>query len=436
MSPREAIDAILQREPVRPGSGVRFVLLALVAAGLAALLVPLALGRARWTLESLYVATLVLAGVGQAGVVLSAMFQLTRSRWAQSFRRLLELTFAAAPFALAGLVVLVATASRWAPFAGPGHLEGGKGLWLALPFWGLRNLLVVAGLFALSGWWLYLSLRPDLGAAVERGRGFPGRLTGWLTRGWRGLDAEVAASGRRLSTLAPIVCLGYALGYSMVGFDLVMALDPRWYSTLFGAYFFAGNLYLMLALTVLLGAALHRRSAPPAFFSGKHFGLLGTLTFAFVLLNGDFFWSQFLTIWYGNLPEETAYVIHRTMDRDYPWRYLAWAILGGFFAIPFVGYLFKAIKWVPRRSVVVAAVIVLALVSERFLLTAPALLGLPRGAGIAAAAGPYGLALLATAGALAAAGLLFVWLLPQVPLLPIADPLLLESLRDTQEEPE
>ncbi len=410
----------------------------LAALGLLAAL----LFRPRWALEALLVATLVTAGLSQVGIVLSAIIQITRARWGRSFKRITELTLAGAPLALLGLLVLFATSSLWAPFAHPEHrLEGGKAAWLSLTFWGIRNFLAVAGLFALSAWYVYLSIRPDLGLAMEKGRPYPGRLAAWAVRGWRGLEEESRRSQARMSVLAPILCIAYALVYSMVGIDLVMALDPDWYSTLFGGYHFIGNVYMGLALAILLALALRKflgvrvleAGKEKSFLSGKHFGILGALLFAFCLVNGDFFWSQFLTIWYGNLPEETSWVILRTMDPDFPWRHLAWAVLAGFFFIPFGALLFRAVKWSPPRVSLVAAVVLLSIVGERFLTTAPPLLRVGAGSGFGAILPPLLLAYLVTLGFLGAGGWIYGRLMAQVPLLPLSDPLLTESLKDSEE---
>jgi Ni/Fe-hydrogenase subunit HybB-like protein len=120
-------------------------------------------------------------------------------------------------------------------------------------------------------------------------------------------------------------------------------------------------------------------------------------------------------IWYGDLPEETAFVAHRTIDA--PWAPLAWVVLGAAFVVPFVLLLSREIK---RHAAGLAAVAVIALAGmwlERFILVSPSLWhgdGLPFGA----------VEVLVTAGAGALFALAYAGFLRRVPVLPIADPLL------------
>ncbi len=434
MTRTEAILAVLQLGPRRLPTVAKVGLWLLAILGLGALLAAWFSDRAAWSVEAWLTACLVILGLSQVGIVWSAVIELTNSRWGRSVRRLMELSLAGAPVALLSLAVLLIGAPYWLPFD-PAHLTGAKAIWLAHPFWALRNFLAVSGLYGLSLYYLYHCLRPDLGLAREQGHAYPGKLASSLLRHWRGLDEEVARSKRRRQVLAPLLCIGFALVYSLVGFDLVMALDPHWYSTLFGAYHFVGILVMGLALAILLAYALGHRIGPRAFFSAKHFGILGSLLFAFCFLLGDFFWSQFLTIYYADLPEETGYLLLRTMDPAYPWRHLAWAILGGFFGLPFITLLFRAVKWVPARLAAVALVVFSAMIAERFLTTAPPLLGLRPGAPAAEMWQPLALTFLVSLAFLAMGGLLYGWLARQVPLMPISDPLFIDSLKDNQERP-
>ena len=430
----EVVGQVLELGPLGLTPGLRKLFWGLGILGLFAIATGWIVGQPAWSWSALLVATLVVAGVAQVGVIWSAVFEITNARWGRSFRRFLELSLAAAPVALAALVMLMATSAWWAPFAGQ-HFEGGKGVWLSLPFWAVRNVAGVLLLFVLSFVYLYHCLRPDLGLAASLGKAYPGRLAAWLARGFGEPEVEIAHAARKRAVLAPILCIVYAVVYSMVGFDLVMAMDIWWYSTLFGAYHFIGNVYLGLAVAILMAVFLRTRLKQRRFFSPKHFGIIGSCLFAFCFLMGDFFWSQFLTIYYGDLPEETPYLVMRTMDEAYPYHHLAWAVLIGFFAIPFIALIFRAIKWVPSRLAVIAGVVLLAMIAERFLTAAPPLLQLEEGSGLADLLPPLLLTFLASFGLLALGGLLAGKLAESVPLLPIGDPLLVDSLKDDEERP-
>ena len=70
---------------------------------------------------------------------------------------------------------------------------------------------------------------------------------------------------------------------------------------------------------------------------------VGKLLFAFCFLAMDFFWSQFLVIWYGNLAEETPFILRRI--REQPWQNVALLVLLFAYVVPFFALLFKSI-WV------------------------------------------------------------------------------------------
>jgi hypothetical protein len=281
-------------------------------------------------------------------------------------------------------------------------------VWLDAPFLLLRDGAALALLAALALAYVYFSLRPDLD---EGQRKSAGPLGAWLTRGWRGAEAEAARSRKVTATLAPVLVLAYALVFTLLGVDQVMALDPTWTSTLFGAYFFVVNLYLGWA-GLAVAASLVRlrgfREVGPA-VGDDVLHSLGKLLFAFCFLALDFFWSQFLVIWYGNLPEETPFVLRRI--RELPWAHVAFLVLVFCFAVPFVALIFKGIKRDPRTLLAVGLLVAVMMWVERFLLVAPSVW---RGGGLPL--GPVELGI--TAGFCGLAGLSYLWVLRRVPLLP------------------
>jgi hypothetical protein len=128
-----------------------------------------------------------------------------------------------------------------------------------------------------------------------------------LTAGWRGDEAEREASARRTRFLAPIICLAYAFGFSLIAFDQVMSLTPTWFSNLFGAFFAWGGFLSAVSVTALL-AVLHRDyPGLEGEITTSRLHDLGKMIFAFSIFWMYLFFSQYLVIWYGNLPEETQF---------------------------------------------------------------------------------------------------------------------------------
>ena len=190
-----------------------------------------------------------------------------------------------------------------------------------------------------------------------------------------------------------------------------MGLDPTWMSTLFGAYFFITNLYMGWAALALIAAVARRRDlwghADALTEDVRH--SLGKLLFAFCFLAMDFFWSQFLVIWYGNLAEETPFILRRI--REQPWQNVALVVLLFAYVVPFFALLFRSIKKDPRTLALVGLVALCAMWLERYLLIAPSVW---KGGGL-----PLGpLELGVTLGFLGLAGLSWRWAVRRVPLLP------------------
>jgi hypothetical protein len=151
-----------------------------------------------------------------------------------------------------------------------------------------------------------------------------------------------------------------------------MSTDPHWYSTLFGAYTFIKAIYAGFGAIILLAAILHLNPKIPFTLTPGKLADMSTLFFGFSIIWGDFFYSQFVVIWYGNIPEETAYIIERTMT--HPWSYLAWTVFIGSFILPFIILLNRRIKQSPRCMIVLSSCVLAGLWIEHFLLLGPSLL--------------------------------------------------------------
>jgi len=412
---------VIERSPTRvAGRGAALALTLLGVGGLG-----LGFGGSAGTgWAALLVATALAAGLGVFGVVLSAIFEMTGARWGRAYRRIAEGSVVLMPLGLLGALALVLGAGQYMPWVHAHHLSGGKAIWLTWPFWGARvigSLLVADGLCLT---FLYYSLRRDFCIDGVRDR-LKGRVAAIVCRGivdGADLEAEARRCSRRMATLAPVVGIVFALTFTLLGFDLIMALEPEWFSTLFGAWFFVGHLFAGVALLALVSVVLRKRLGLQALLTETRQGDLATLLFAFCLVHTDFFWSQYLTIWYGNLPEETGYVIERTVDASLPWASVSWVTLAAIFILPFVALLFRRVKQHGLLLGVVAGIVVVGVFLARFLEIAPALvhLSLPSGAG--ALGRPLAAAGLVTLGLGGPGWWLYGWLLTQVPIMPVGDP--------------
>ncbi len=136
----------------------------------------------------------------------------------------------------------------------------------------------------------------------------------------------------------------FALTCTFASFDWIMSLDPHWYSTIFGVYFFAGCFLAILAFTTLTLSFLQSKGVLTDEVTIEHYHDLGKLMFAFTVFWAYIAFSQYFLIWYGNIPEETIWYLHRWEGN---WKYLSLFLVLGHFVIPFTILLSR----VPKRNI-------------------------------------------------------------------------------------
>ena len=154
------------------------------------------------------------------------------------------------------------------------------------------------------------------------------------------VSGDPALTTRMESVSAPGMLL-FALTITFAAFDLVMSLDPFWFSTIFGVYVFSGSVVGFLAFLALALLFLQRRGRLPGRVTVEHYHDLGKLLFAFVFFWGYIAFSQYLLIWYANLTEETGWYRLRQTGG---WTGLSVALLFGHFIVPFVGLISRHAK--------------------------------------------------------------------------------------------
>ena len=353
------------------------------------------------------------SGIAQAGIILSAILHMTNAQWGRPIKRIAEGMASFLPVSF--VLFLILFFGRSALFPWISHSIPEKEAWLNVPFLFVRDGVGLFVLYGLSLLFLYYSLRPDLGGAREEGAPKRRGLYWMLTSNWRGTEEETHRSQHLLGILAPIITILYTLVFSLIAFDLVMSLSPHWYSTLFGVYFFTGNLYLGLAAITVLSVMARKYQKLEAYVTFAQFHDLGKMILGFCMLTLDFFFCQFLVIWYGNLPEETEYIFRRM--REMPWAVLSWAVLIVCFVIPFSLLISRKVKRSPRALLTISAVVLVGMWAERYLLVVPSLWH--------EGTFPFGwVEILITGGFLGAFGLTFLAFVRSFPILPITDPLL------------
>lgn len=161
---------------------------------------------------------------------------------------------------------------------------------------------------------------------------------------------------KKMEVLAAPGTLLFAITLTFAAFDLMMSLDPVWFSTMWGVYYFAGAAMSAIATLILALMILQRSGYVPS-VSDEHYHDLGKLLFAFVFFWGYIAFSQFMLIWYANLPETNYWFELRgiTTQADNPfisgWTLVIMVLLFGHLLIPFLGLLSR---WVKRSRKLLA----------------------------------------------------------------------------------
>lgn len=153
-------------------------------------------------------------------------------------------------------------------------------------------------------------------------------------------EGGVAITLAMEKTAAPSV-IGLAITTSFAGLDLLMTLSPTWYSTIFGVYFFAGGFLGCFALLAVISIWLQSAGKVRTAITPEHYHDLGKLIFAFTIFWAYIGFSQFMLIWYSNIPEETVWY---RMRIDGSWEAFSYFLLFAHFVIPFCGLLSRTAK--------------------------------------------------------------------------------------------
>jgi hypothetical protein len=337
----------------------------------------LAGGQADRAWHLFHVNWLYFTSLAGGSVAFVAVQKITNAKWSGVIIRFASASVAFLPVSLLGLV-LIFTLGYPAIFGPMQHalheLQHGKAVWLAHGFMFAR-LAIGLTLLSVVGWRLIRAdLVPDMLATRAVAPAGRRALFDRMTRDYDGSAESAFANQERIGRLAPAFVVIYAIVFTIVAFDMIMALQPHWFSNLLGGFFFMGaflGAHMLLVLMMLYGAA---HLGIGDLVSPKQRHDLGKLCFGFTVFWTYLMWAQFLVIWYGNLPEETGFVFARLWGH---WLPVGKVVFIGMFLVPFFGLLGVAPKKTRPILGFFAVVSLVSLWLERYLLVMPSVSALP-----------------------------------------------------------
>jgi len=234
--------------------------------------------------SALLVAVALIIGVSLCGMFFTAVSHITGSHWSITVRRLTENYGRFMPFVLILLVLVfvgIHDLYEWSHHEVVEHdkLIKHKSGWLKAPFF-MGRLAFFAIVWSVFGYFFYKrSVAQDTDKDVAHTK-FNAKLSGAFI-------------------------IVFALTLSITSFDLLMSLTPHWFSTIFGIYIFGGAYQTALASFVIFIYFLKKSGYLGNYVNENHIHDIGKFMLGFTVFWAYIGFSQFMLIWYANLPEET-----------------------------------------------------------------------------------------------------------------------------------
>lgn len=160
----------------------------------------------------------------------------------------------------------------------------------------------------------------------------------------------------------------FGISLTIIAIDWLMSLEPHWFSTIFGVYYFSGTILAALACMTLMALYLNEKGLLISGLTKDHYYSMGALMFAFINFWAYIAFSQFMLIWYANLPEETFWFITRWQGE---WSYLSYGLIFMHFVIPYAILLPQPAKMDPFRLKLASIVILFAHFYDLYWLSMP-----------------------------------------------------------------
>lgn len=275
---------------------------------------------------SLLLALLFWSAVGQGVIALAAASDLSGGRWLGPVREFLMEYYPLLLMFPAAFLVLSRHLDIYPWLGEPNH-------WLKPDFFMTRNVVVLLLPFVAAYFYI----------------------------------ANARSKNKRLGLWAVLYLVAFVASQSFAAFDWAMTLEYPWINTLFGGYFFVEAFYGGIAFTAIMAAILSGRQ-PDKFSSA--FKDTPIMLMGFALLWAGLFYSQYLVIWYGNIPEEVSFLEKRLAIPII--EYLGLYVLISLFLIPFILFISKRIKSSVPAVIAISVIVFSGLLLERFIILTPA----------------------------------------------------------------
>lgn len=265
-----------------------------------------------------------LISLGVGSLFLVSLEYLAGAVWSTPFRRISEFFSGVIPYFFILVIPLLFSMHdlfHWTqPEAKTDTVLQSKDAYLNIPFFIVRNVII----FSIWTFFYFIITR------ISRKQDETG-------------NQSLTTSNIKFSTAFILI---FSVTITISAVDWMMSIEPHWFSTIFGVYFFSGIVLCGLSALTLAAVLLRENGYLLPGLKDDHYYSLGTLMFAFTAFWGYIAFSQYMLIWYADLPEETSWFIHRW---EGGWMYASVILILVQFVVPFFALLSFPAKTNPKR---------------------------------------------------------------------------------------
>lgn len=275
------------------------------------------------------------ASLALGGLFFTAIQHVTHAGWSVNIRRMPEAMASFLPVVFVGGLLLLASGHNlyeWLDkdLVASDPILSHKSAYLNFGFWALRMVVFM-------GLWLFFS-KKIIGYSVAQ-------------------DSDGNESWtHKLAPISVAFVLVFALSYSLFSVDLLMSLQPHWFSTIFGVYCFAGLFQSSLAFVILMILFCRSKGWVTGLMTMEHVHDMAKFLKGFTVFWAYIAFSQYMLIWYANLPEETVFYLERSHGA---WMPISVALVIFKFVVPFIALLPRWAKRTPKHLIMICSLILI-----------------------------------------------------------------------------
>lgn len=273
--------------------------------------------------------------LGICGLFFTAIQHITKAGWSVNVRRFFEALTAYLPFAFVGGLILLGAGHNLYEWMDKSVVAADPLLQHKSGYLNVGFFIVRMVLFFIL--WLFFTSKL-VGSSLAQDKSGDDNIT------------------RRSVGYGIATILVFAISFSLFSVDLLMSLSPHWFSTIFGVYCFAGMFQTGLATIILMIIYCLKKGYLKGVVNENHLHDMGKFLFGFTVFWAYIAFSQFMLMWYANMPEETIFFIPRMTGS---WTCVSLALIVLKFIVPFLALLPRWAKRTPNHLAAVAILILI-----------------------------------------------------------------------------